>query len=92
MALDELNKTGVLGGKKIRVMTEDDRSLGDEAKTAASKLINKLATLMPASMSLTGLTLENEKPVVEGIKFTAAVRPPFQSFLLGPSTVFCVAV
>jgi branched-chain amino acid transport system substrate-binding protein len=41
LALDELNKTGVLGGKKIRVMTEDDRSLGDEAKTAASKLINK---------------------------------------------------
>src|SRR5437868_10627914 len=31
-------------------------------------------------------------PVVEGIRFNAAVRPPFQSFLLGPSTVFCVAV
>src|SRR5437762_2821318 len=41
LALDELNKTGVLGGKKIRILTEDDRSLGDEAKTAASKLINK---------------------------------------------------
>ena len=31
-------------------------------------------------------------PVVLGITFCAAVRPPFQSFLLGPSTVFCVAV
>ena len=31
-------------------------------------------------------------PVVEGIMFCAAVRPPFQSFLEGPSTVFCVAV
>ena len=31
-------------------------------------------------------------PVVLGMTFCAAVRPPFQSFLLGPSTVFCVAV
>ena len=31
-------------------------------------------------------------PVVLGMMLMAAVRPPFQSFLLGPSTVFCVAV
>ena len=31
-------------------------------------------------------------PVVLGMMFWAAARPPFQSFLLGPSTVFCVAV
>src|SRR5207344_2244951 len=31
-------------------------------------------------------------PVVDGIRFNAAVRPPFQSFLLGPSSVFWVAV
>ena len=34
LALDEVNTNGVLGGKKIKVVTEDDRSLGDEAKTA----------------------------------------------------------
>jgi len=31
-------------------------------------------------------------PVVDGMMFCAAVRPPFQSFLDGPSTVFWVAV
>src|SRR5437763_1376574 len=41
LALDEVNKKGVLGGKKIKVITEDDRSLGDEAKTACEKLITR---------------------------------------------------
>jgi len=41
LALDEINKTGVLGGRKIKVITEDDRSLPDEAKTAAEKLITR---------------------------------------------------
>lgn len=40
LALDEINTKGVLG-KKIRVITEDDRSLADEAKTAANKLITR---------------------------------------------------
>eukprot|EP00967_Tisochrysis_lutea_P022782 scaffold25994_cov30-Tisochrysis_lutea.AAC.4 len=31
-------------------------------------------------------------PVVAGIMFSFDERPPRQSFLLGPSTVFCVAV
>ena len=31
-------------------------------------------------------------PVVEGMMFIAALRPPFQSLRDGPSTVFCVAV
>ena len=31
-------------------------------------------------------------PVVDGMMLMAALRPPFQSFLDGPSTVFCVAV
>ena len=50
---------------------------------------------MPVSLPLTsGSTRPTAlaAPVVEGIRFSAAVRPPFQSFLLGPSTVFCVAV
>src|SRR5437868_117800 len=42
LALDEINsKGGVLGGRKLEVLTEDDRSLGDEAKTAANKLITR---------------------------------------------------
>ena len=40
LALDEVNEKGVLG-KKIKVNTEDDRSQGDEAKTAANKLITQ---------------------------------------------------
>ena len=31
-------------------------------------------------------------PVADGMMLMAAVRPPRQSFSLGPSTVFCVAV
>src|SRR5512136_736276 len=31
-------------------------------------------------------------PVVEGMMLMAAALPPLQSFLEGPSTVFCVAV
>ncbi len=41
LALDEINQTGVLSGKKIKLVTEDDRSLGDEAKTAVDKLVSK---------------------------------------------------
>jgi len=31
-------------------------------------------------------------PVLEGMMFSKMPRPPRQSLLLGPSTVFCVAV
>ena len=41
LALDEINKTGILNGRKIKVITEDDRSLPDEAKTATEKLITR---------------------------------------------------
>jgi branched-chain amino acid transport system substrate-binding protein len=42
LAMDEINaKGGILGGRKVNVLTEDDRSLGDEAKTAANKLITR---------------------------------------------------
>jgi branched-chain amino acid transport system substrate-binding protein len=40
LALDEINQAGVLGGRKIQVVTLDDRSLPDEAKTATELLIN----------------------------------------------------
>ena len=50
---------------------------------------------MPVNLPLTsGQTRPTAlaAPVVEGMMLMAALRPPFQSFLLGPSTVFWVAV
>ena len=41
LAMKEINDAGGVLGKKIRVVTEDDRSLSDEAKTAVQKLINR---------------------------------------------------
>src|SRR4051794_16922752 len=41
-AMDEINGNGgILNGRKISVLTEDDRSLGNEAKTATNKLITR---------------------------------------------------
>ena len=50
---------------------------------------------MPVSLPLTcGSTSATAlaAPVVDGMMLMAALRPPFQSFFDGPSTVFCVAV
>src|SRR4051812_15780651 len=41
LALDEINANGGVLGKKVRVLTEDDRSLPDEAKTVVNKLITR---------------------------------------------------
>jgi branched-chain amino acid transport system substrate-binding protein len=41
LALDEINSAGGVLGKKVKVITEDDRSLSDEAKTVANKLITR---------------------------------------------------
>jgi branched-chain amino acid transport system substrate-binding protein len=41
MATEELNAAGGLFGKKIRVITEDDQSKPEEAKTAVLKLIKQ---------------------------------------------------
>ena len=41
LAVGEINAAGGVLGKKVRVITEDDRSLPDEAKTAVQKLINR---------------------------------------------------
>ena len=41
LALEEINAKGGVLGKPVKVITEDDRSQADEAKTAASKLINR---------------------------------------------------
>src|SRR5690242_1909936 len=50
---------------------------------------------MPVSLPLiSGMTRATAfaAPVVDGMILSAALRPPFQSFFEGPSTVFCVAV
>jgi branched-chain amino acid transport system substrate-binding protein len=41
LALDEINSTGGVLGKQVKLLTEDDRSLADEAKAAANKLITR---------------------------------------------------
>ncbi len=41
LALDEVNAAGGVLGRKVRVITEDDQSKADEARTAAEKLISR---------------------------------------------------
>ena len=41
MAIEEINKTGGLLGKKVRVIVEDDQGKPEEAQTVVTKLITK---------------------------------------------------
>jgi branched-chain amino acid transport system substrate-binding protein len=41
LAMDEINAKGGVLGKKIRIITEDDRSVTSEARTVANKLITR---------------------------------------------------
>ena len=41
LAMDEINAAGGVLGKQVNVITEDDRSVGSEARSAASKLITR---------------------------------------------------
>lgn len=41
LAVREINAAGGVLGRKVRVITTDDRSLSDEAKTAVERLINQ---------------------------------------------------
>jgi branched-chain amino acid transport system substrate-binding protein len=41
MAVDEINGAGGVGGKKIKVITEDDQSKAEEAANAVTKLISQ---------------------------------------------------
>lgn len=54
MAIDKVNETGGILGKKIRVVVEDDQGRPEEAQTVVTKLINKdrvLAVLGEVSSS-----------------------------------------
>ena len=46
MALNEINKTGGLKGKKIELLFEDDTGKPDIARAAAEKLISKDKVVM----------------------------------------------
>src|SRR5215212_2063847 len=41
LAVDEINSSGGVGGRKIKVLTEDDQSKADEAANAVTKLISQ---------------------------------------------------
>jgi branched-chain amino acid transport system substrate-binding protein len=41
LAIDEVNSSGGVLGRKLEVITEDDRSITEEARTAAQKLIQR---------------------------------------------------
>src|SRR5487761_2268895 len=64
------------------------RSITDTSEVGTRKL-------MPVSFLLSsGITTPTAlaAPVLDGMMFSRMPRPPRQSLLLGPSTVFCVAV
>src|SRR5262249_28070448 len=64
-------------------------------KSTTETLVVATRNAMPVSLPLrSGMTLPTAlaAPVVEGMIFVEAARPPLQSFLDGPSTVFCEAV
>src|SRR5215470_8738736 len=52
---------------------------------------NAIPVNLPLRSGITSVTAL-AAPVLDGIIFAPAARPPRQSFLEGPSTVFCVAV
>src|SRR5262249_36152217 len=64
-------------------------------KSTTETLVTGTRNAIPVNLPLgSGIFLPPAlaAPVVEGMIFVAAARPPRQSFLDGPSTVFCVAV
>ena len=68
LALKEINDAGGVLGKPVRVVTEDDRSLADEAKTAVQKLINRdhvvaLLGEIASSRSIAGAPIAQDERV-----------------------------
>src|SRR6516164_7414618 len=64
-------------------------------KSTTETFVTGTRNAIPVNLPLrSGITLPTAlaAPVVEGMIFAAAARPPRQSFFEGPSTVFCVAV
>lgn len=68
MALEEVNKTGGIQGKPVRIVVEDDQSKPEEAATAVKKLVNQDKVLVvlgevASSRSLAGAPICQEAKV-----------------------------
>lgn len=78
LAVEEINKSGMLGGAKLKLITEDDRSTKEGAITAFEKLINKekvVAILGPTlsnSAKASNPIAQNAKVIVMGVSNTAS--------------------
>ena len=78
LAVDEINKSGMLGDAKLKLITEDDRSTKEGAITAFEKLINKdkvVAILGPTlsnSAKASNPIAQNAKVIVMGVSNTAS--------------------
>lgn len=57
MAVDEVNQSGGFLGKKVKVVTEDDQSKPEEARTAALKLIQRHGAAVLIGEMASGNTL-----------------------------------
>ena len=67
------------------------RTVRSTTETSAVGMRNAMPVSLPLVTGNTSPTAF-AAPVVEGMMLMDAARPPRQSFLDGPSTVFCVAV
>jgi len=68
MAVDEINKSGMLGAGKIKLITEDDRSTKEGAITAFDKLIKEYKVV-----AILGPTLSNSAKAADPIAQAAKV-------------------
>lgn len=78
LAVDEINKSGMLGEAKLKLITEDDRSTKEGAITAFDKLIKKdkvIAILGPTlsnSAKASNPIAQDAKVIVLGVSNTAS--------------------
>lgn len=68
LAVDEINKSGILGGAKLKLITEDDRSTKEGAIAAFEKLIKK-----DKVVAILGPTLSNSAKAANPIAQEAKV-------------------
>jgi branched-chain amino acid transport system substrate-binding protein len=78
LAVEQINGSGMLGGAKLKLITEDDRSVKEGAITAFDKLINqdKVAAILGPTLSNSAKAADpaaqDKKIVVIGVSNTAA--------------------
>jgi branched-chain amino acid transport system substrate-binding protein len=78
LAVEEINKSGILGNAKIKLVSEDDRSVKEGAISAFEKLINQDKVVAILGPTLTNSALaadpiaQEKKVVVQGVSNTGA--------------------